>query len=374
MRFTVTIQGPFEQTEQTSSSLSGDEAAQLFQQIDWGQLEKAVYNRLEEVVHHFYFYEISKEANGEKRTLTISPGFLNEDDMPSTRPAFMVRYEYPHPNKPGRYLDYTHQQCDYSLAEQSVKAFVQGDGQFFIDQFETPRSKNLGRGNRLKNLGKVFLVLLVALLLFIQFVVGWSHVPEHLASLRMWLFPQSFENAEVGETEAAVATAEAAANNITDVAASAPEVLLDTVMWKAAIERGDFIPDGVKEEYERARRFDYTKLQPATDRPTSEEAQEAILQYYKDQVGKLLRDNNAYIRIGKAYEAPLQPGNSNGGEIARVTAMICAFNKKGDNLGNIQMPLDIAYDFVQYANDPGTWYLADLSQTIPYDYGLMKGR
>ncbi|MCH5719811.1 hypothetical protein [Niabella hibiscisoli] len=374
MRFTVIIQDPFKQTEQTHSSLSGEEAGQLFQQIDWAQLEKAVYDRLEEVVHHFYFYEISQEANGEKRTLTISPGLLPEDDMPATRPAYMVRYEYPHPTKPGKYLDYVHQQCDYAFAEQTVKAFVQGDRQFFNDRFETPRNKNLGRRSSVKKLLKVLLVLVLAMLLFIQFVIGWSHVPEHLASLRMWVFPQSFENAEADEAEAAIASAEAAANNITDVATSAPEVLLDTVMWKAAIERGDFIPDGVKEEYERARRFDHTRLQPATDRPTSEEAQEAILHYYKERVGNLLKDNNATIRIGKAYNAPLQVGDSNGGEIARVTAMVCAFNKKGDNLGNIQMPLDIAYDFVQYANDPGTWYLADLSQTIPYDYVLMKGR
>lgn len=376
MRFTVALQDPFEQQEQIINSLSGDEAGRLFAQVNWEQLETAVYERLDDVVHHLYFYEISQDAYGDKRTLHISPGFERDGDMPSTRRIFMVRYEYPHPTKPGQHLDYRYQQSDYAFAENAVKAFIQGDRQFFADQFETPRNKSLGRGKLFKKLFHVFLVLLIALLLFIQFVVGWSHVPEHLASIRMWLFPHSYENQEADDA-AAEATVEAAAEavaSISDMAQSAPQVLLDTVMWKAAIERGDFIPDGVKEDYELARRFDYSRLKPATQQPDSEEAQDAILHYYKGKVGKLLKDHNAYIRIGKAYNAPLQPDGTNGGEIARVTAMVCAFNKQGDNLGNIQMPLDIAYDFVQYAGDPGVWYLADLSQTIPYDYLLMKGK
>lgn len=371
MRFTVTVQDPFKEQEQSVPSLSGGEALQLFEQIDWAQLEKAVYERLDEVVNHLYFYEISQDANGDKRTLTISPGLGRADEMPSNRPAYMVRYEYLHPAQPGSLLDYKHQQCDYAFAQDALKAFVQGDRQFFLEQFETPRNKNLSRGRVLKKLFRVFLILLVALLLLIHFVLGWSHVPEHLSSLRTWLFPDSGESANVAEETASAATADM--DSITDVVA-APEVLSDTVMWKAAIERGDYVPDIVKESYERARKFDYSKLQVATEQPTSKQAQDAILSYYKEQVGKLLEDNNAYIRIGKAYNAPLQQDNTNGGEVARVTAMICAFNKQGDNLGNIQMPLDIAYDFVQYASDPGTWYLADLSQTIPYDYLLNKGR
>lgn len=375
MRFTVTVQDPFERQEQTTNSLSGDEVWQLFKQVDWEQLEKAVYERLDDVVHHFYFYEISQDAYGDKRTLTISPGFGRDGDMPSKKSVYMVRYEYPHPTKPGQYLDYKYQQSDYAFAQEAVKAFTQGDRQFFTDQFEAPRNKSLGRRKLFRKLFRVFLALLAAVLLLIQFVVGWSHVPEHLASVRMWLFPNSFENAEAdgADIEASAVAAEAAAG-ITDMAQSAPQVLLDTVMWKAAIERGDFIPDNVKEDYERARRFDYNKLEPASQQPDNEEAQDAILHYYKEKVGKLLKEHNASIRIGKAYNAPLQPDGANGGEIARVTAMVCAFNRQGENLGNIQMPLDIAYDFVQYAGDPGVWYLADLSQTIPYDYVLMNGR
>lgn len=374
MRFTVTVQDPFEQQEQTTTSLSGDEAWQLFKKVNWAQIEKEVYERLDDVVHHLYFYEISQDANGDKYTLTISPGFERNGDMPSTRRIYMVRYEYPHPAKPGQYLDYRYQQSDYAFAEETVKAFVQGDRPFFINQFETPRNKGLGRAKLLKKLFRIFLVLLAALLLFIQFVIGWSHVPEHLASLRMWLFPNSIENAEADEAEMGTAKVAEAAAGITDMAQSAPEVLPDTLLWKAAIERGDFIPDGVKEAYERAHRFNYSQLEAATEQPDNREAEDAILHYYKERVGKLLKEYHASIRIGKAYNAPLQPDATNGGEIARVTAMVCAFNKQGENLGNIQMPLDIAYDFVQYAGDPGVWYLADLSQTIPYDYVLMKGR
>ena len=85
-------------------------------------------------------------------------------------------------------------------------------------------------------------------------------------------------------------------------------------------------------------------------------------------------NNKAHIVIGKCYMAPLQSSEKNGQEIARVTAMISGFNKKDGNLGNIQRPLYIVYDFVKFESDPTTWYLTDFSQTIPYDYFLNKDR
>lgn len=336
MRFTVTVQDPFEQQAQTNALLSGDEAWQRFEQVDWEQLEKAVYDRLDEVVHHFYFYEISEDAYGDKRTLNISPGFVRNGDMPTKRRLYMVRYEYPHPTQPGRYLDYSYPQSDDAFAQESVKAFIQGNRQFFTSRFEMPANKGLVRSRLFKKLFRLALILLAALLLFVQFVVGWSHVPEHWASLKMWLFPGSFENAAADEAEPAVAMATGAAAGITDSAKPAPAVLLDTVRWKAAIERGDFIPEGVKEDYERARRFDYTRLQPATEQPTSQEAEHAILHYYKEEARKLLKEHNAHIRIGKAYTAPLQPDGTNGGEIARVTAMVCALNRRGRTLATFR--------------------------------------
>ncbi|WP_165499686.1 hypothetical protein [Pedobacter frigidisoli] len=54
--------------------------------------------------------------------------------------------------------------------------------------------------------------------------------------------------------------------------------------------------------------------------------------------------------------------------------MVSAFNKERGNLGNIQAPLGVIYDFVKYQSDPNTWHLADFSQSIPYDYKLNKDR
>ncbi|WP_435522210.1 hypothetical protein [Chryseobacterium indoltheticum] len=61
-----------------------------------------------------------------------------------------------------------------------------------------------------------------------------------------------------------------------------------------------------------------------------------------------------------------------GDELVRVTAMVSAFNKERGNLGNIQMPLDVIYDFVQYKSEPNVWYVFDFSRTFLMITSLIK--
>lgn len=161
-----------------------------------------------------------------------------------------------------------------------------------------------------------------------------------------------------------------AESSMTDVATPAPESPIDTLMWENAIKNKDFIPDEVLAEIKRYKARDFSKLILAENKPTSEEAQNAIVAHYKNEVSQLLDQYKAHIQIGTAYNAPLQSGD----ELVRVTAMVSAFNKEQGNLGNIQMPLDVIYDFVQYKSEPDVWYLSDFSQNIPYDYKLNKDR
>ncbi|MBO6185935.1 MAG: hypothetical protein J6O88_14840 [Chryseobacterium sp.] len=159
-----------------------------------------------------------------------------------------------------------------------------------------------------------------------------------------------------------------AESSITDVATAAPESPIDTLMWENAIKNKDYIPDEVLAEIKRYKTRDFSKLILAENKPTSEEAQNAIINHYKNEVTKLLDEYKAHIQIGTAYNAPLRSQD----ELVRVTAMVSAFNKERGNLGNIQMPLDVIYDFVQYKSKPNVWYVSDFSQNIPYDYKLNK--
>lgn len=371
MNYTITVQHPFETQERMTRTSDAAAALQIFEAINWQALDKELYDRQDEVIHYFHFYEIQSEFNNEKRTLTISPDFSEDHNNAEDGMLFMVRYEYPHPDKTGTYLDYKIQQIEYAFARKCLEAFIKEDRLFFAEHFETPRNKNRKTGGCFRKLFIVMLFITVAALAFIHFYIGWRHVPYHFATVKSYFFDDRGNDEADGM--ASVPDTVVASMGTTDIATSAPEVLLDTILWKKQIEQGNFIPEGVMEEYERAIRFDYSALQPADEKPDSQEAEQAIIYRYKQEVTSLLERDHAHIRIGTCYKAPLQNG-SNGQELARVTAMVCAFDNKGNNLGNIQLPLYIAYDFVQYASDPGTWYITDMSQTIPYDYKLNKNK
>ncbi len=363
MSFKISIQNPFEQQEHITENANASIALQLFEEIDWATIAQEMYHREDEVIHYLYYYEIASEVYGAKRTLTITPDF----DAPNEASVFITRYEYPDNAKPGKYLDYEIHNSHYAFAKDCITAFTANNQQFLTEHFEAPRAQNINSGGCFKKVFIGFLVCCIALIAFTHFIIGWNHVHTHISNLKAYIVA-SESNAADDVSEPGVDTA----TNI-DYATVAPQVLLDTIYWKRQIEKGEFVPEEVRAAYEIAIRYDFSQLQTGDERPNSEEAESAILYRYKEDVKQLLERDKAHIRIGKCYKAELQNG-ANGEETARVTAMICAFDKKGNNLGNIQMPLDIAYDFVQYASDPGTWYITDLSQTIPYDYELNKNK
>jgi len=213
----------------------------------------------------------------------------------------------------------------------------------------------------------ITLAILIVLFFALAFYVGFSHIPHHVKSV----WANLTYNASADDQIPADLANEASISDTIEVA-SAPETPLDTLMWVNAIKNGDYIPDGVKEELEMIRRTDFTKLTVASDKPNDLEIKQAIIQRFGEEAIKLLKDNDATLRGGKAYNAPLQNTEKNGQEIARVTMMVTGFNSKNINLMNIQLPFLPAYDFVKFESDPDTWYVTDISQTIPFDYKLNK--
>lgn len=212
---------------------------------------------------------------------------------------------------------------------------------------------------------------LVFLLLFANWL-GFQHVPGHIRALYYTIESvvnphdalAEYKAAHPGEPEPAVKSA--------TVRQPVPISPLDTVYWVKELKTDDYIPDEVRKELAIIRKTDFSKLKIAEDRPGDSDAQQALVRHYGEEMIKLLSDHQAYIRLGKCYKAPLKTRSDGHKEIARVTCMVAAFNDKDGYLGNIQLPLDIIYDFIKVDDDPYTWYVTDFSQTIPYDYVLNK--
>jgi hypothetical protein len=217
---------------------------------------------------------------------------------------------------------------------------------------------------RFKKTIVALLIFGVMLLLFANWL-GFKHIPNHVAVL--WSGVKEFKFNRQPDTNRYAPVYEA---EVTEVA-SAPMVPFDTVFWIDQVKKREFIPENVKEDLEVARKMDFSKLSIAKDAPSDEDIQQALIHRYGQKMTQLLENNDAHLKVGKCYQADLQPSNKYK-EQARVTCMVCAFDSKNRNLGNISMPLYIVYDFVKYEEDPHTWYVTDFSQSIPYDYKLNK--
>ncbi|WP_404986981.1 hypothetical protein ACI513_08645 [Chryseobacterium sp. M5] len=231
--------------------------------------------------------------------------------------------------------------------------------------FEKPIRKKSTARKIFKIIGFGFLVLILGLGITEYIYRNEKETPLYKIQQYLTYNKEDWENYENNKRMLASSPAE---SSIIDIASPAPESPIDTLMWENAIKNKDYIPDEVLAEIKRYKARDFSKLILAENKPTSEEAQNAIISHYKNEVSQLLDEYKAHIQIGTAYNAPLQSQD----ELVRVTAMVSAFNKERGNLGNIQMPLDVIYDFVQYKSEPNVWYVSDFSQNIPYDYKLNK--
>ena len=230
----------------------------------------------------------------------------------------------------------------------------------FLIERTKPRKFSL-----VKKMAVIFGVMAITLFLFLYKYIGFQHIPHHIEDIMNNGFPNVSMSSSENDTEIPVESVEAV---------EAIQSPMDTLIWVNAKKNNHYIPENVLEEWEIYKKIDFSKLIEATDKPTNKEAQAAIVRHYKGEVIQLLEQYQAHIQIGKCYNAPLQFSEKNGQQIARVTAMVSAFNTKNDNLGNIQRPLNIVYDFVKYESDPDTWYITDFSQSIPFDYVLNADR
>ena len=221
----------------------------------------------------------------------------------------------------------------------------------------------------MKTLG-ITLLICIALALALGNYLGFHHVPHHVQSVWSnlnWQTPGKIYDALMQKTPDTHSL-----EAITDAALPAIQTPIDLLMWAEIEKSGGFIPDGVKDDIERYKKRDFSKLVEAPAKPSNQEVQQTLVRRWGEELITLLKDRDASLRVGKCFNAPLQ-----GDDSARVTCMVSGFNKKGDNLKNVGQPLDTTYDFVQKANTPNVrnpreWYVTDFSQEIPFDYVLNK--
>jgi len=230
-----------------------------------------------------------------------------------------------------------------------------------LQNSEKTTRKKSSVGKIFKVIGILFLILILGLGIAQYMYRNEKETPLYKIQQYLTYSKEDWENYENNKRILASFPAE---SGIIDVANPAPESPIDTLMWENAIKNKDYIPDEVLAEIKRYKARDFSKLILAENQPSNEEAQNAIVSHYKNEVSKLLDEYKAHIQIGTAYNAPLQSGD----ELVRVSA----FNKERGNLGNIQRPLNVIYDFVQYKSEPDVWHVSDFSQNIPYDYKLNK--
>jgi hypothetical protein len=214
-------------------------------------------------------------------------------------------------------------------------------------------------------------IIVISILGFVMFsfanYIGFHHIPNHIDSLWRDCIYRFGERDNENNVVVLKHIPETYINSPDTVEVTQPpKYPLDSMLY---IHNGK-VEEDFKEELEELRKVDFSKLIVAEDKPTFKEAQYAIVRHYGEEVIKLLQKYDATFRIGKCYKAPLQNSRLNEREIARVTCMVSAFNKKNENLNNIGQPLTIVYDFVKYNSDSETWYVEAFSQRIPFDYEL----
>jgi hypothetical protein len=216
------------------------------------------------------------------------------------------------------------------------------------------------------------------------YYLGFQHVPGHVDALMANLSVDNIKRSASYYLNVSTNAKNLASTDITDAtevtevtsvdaALPVPELPTDTVALEARIKIADspFLEE-YKAELARVKGIDFSKLVVAINSPNDKDVHQSLIQRYQEELINLLKEYDAQLKVGKCFDAPLQED-----ETARVTCMVTCFNSKGDNLGNISMPLTTTYDFVQYKNradiaDPEEWYVTDFSQEIPYDYVLNK--
>ncbi|MCZ4244843.1 hypothetical protein [Pedobacter punctiformis] len=202
----------------------------------------------------------------------------------------------------------------------------------------------------------IFGITLLAVVLFLKFVVGFNQIGFHLTELKSYLF---------GNTNSKPAT-EIVKRNVAGVSDST-----------AVLPVEDFYPADInildahakQTELEAIKNAHFENLRISKNSPSDKDAEVALTHLTNSRLTDVIIRQKLNIKIGKCYENAKKEGNFN-----CVSCMILLYNREkkdwqeapnGDNF------MKNAYDFYQASNGED-WEAKDLTMKIPFDYALFE--
>lgn len=92
----ISFQNPFEQDITQIQYINQDETVKSFLTIDWTKLNLDCFDKEEEVLNNFYFFDIeTTNDQGSKSNLTIAGQYTYGETLEKSGPLFDVIYERP---------------------------------------------------------------------------------------------------------------------------------------------------------------------------------------------------------------------------------------------------------------------------------------
>ncbi|WP_231458527.1 MULTISPECIES: hypothetical protein [unclassified Pedobacter] len=139
----IKFQHPFRELEETISYSSPAQTVQSFLEINWEQLNIDIYEKHDEVIHDYYFFEVSyMDLSNHKHTLNIGGAYTHGKNLEINGPQFDVRYSRPIEKTNRGFLglgalktktmidEMWMEECNKSFVVKCLEAFLKHDKQF----------------------------------------------------------------------------------------------------------------------------------------------------------------------------------------------------------------------------------------------------
>ncbi|HJY11715.1 MAG TPA: hypothetical protein VJ304_02950 [Flavobacterium sp.] len=146
-QFKISFQNPFDQNITNISYMNQEETVKSFLAIDWAKLNLECFNKEEEVLNNFYFFDIETTNNqGSKSNLTIAGQYTYGEQLEKSGPLFDVIYERPTEKKSRGFLGLGAEKtkivstpnhlpdCDQAFVIKCIMAFVTDDLRFLENE------------------------------------------------------------------------------------------------------------------------------------------------------------------------------------------------------------------------------------------------
>lgn len=125
--FDITLQLPFEKELINHPGCSQQKVLDLYQAIDWPSFDQELFERQDEVINYFYFFEISRNGNDGKELILIAGNTDQDVDVNFVRPKWVMKGFF----KKKEVLDPEYrtnrEHVSYTFAQECLQAFLRGN-------------------------------------------------------------------------------------------------------------------------------------------------------------------------------------------------------------------------------------------------------